>query len=38
VVLGGADVTRSDIILPSDDMPMDEVAGIMKAPEPVAAS
>jgi phage shock protein A len=38
VLLGGADVTRSDIILPSDDMPMDEVAGIMKAPEPVAAS
>ena len=29
VVLGGADVTKSDIILPSDDMPLDEVAGIL---------
>jgi len=29
VVLGGADVIKSDIILPSDDMPMDEVTGIL---------
>jgi phage shock protein A len=30
VVLGSSDVTRSDIILPSDDMPMDEVTGILE--------
>jgi len=29
VILGGGDVTKSDIILPSDDMPLDEVAGIL---------
>ncbi|HYA00749.1 MAG TPA: PspA/IM30 family protein [Candidatus Binatia bacterium] len=29
VTLGSAEVTRSDIILPSDDMPLDEVTGIM---------
>ena len=29
VVLGSSDVLSSDIILPSDDMPLDEVAGIM---------
>ena len=29
VVLGSADVTKSDIILPSDDMPLDEVTGIL---------
>ncbi|MGO8687147.1 MAG: PspA/IM30 family protein [Candidatus Dormibacteria bacterium] len=29
VVLGGGDVAKSDIILPSDDMSLDEVAGIL---------
>jgi hypothetical protein len=29
VVLGTADVTKSDIILPSDDMPLEEVTGIL---------
>lgn len=29
VVLGSADVTRSDIILPSDDMPLSEVTGML---------
>ena len=30
VVLGGGDVTRSDIILPSDDMALDEVTGMLQ--------
>jgi phage shock protein A len=29
VALGNADVTRSDIILPSDDMPLSEVTGML---------
>ncbi len=29
VVLGNSDVTRSDIILPSDDMPLSEVTGML---------
>jgi hypothetical protein len=37
VVLGGADVTKSDIILPSDDMPLDEVAGILHPADGAAA-
>ena len=37
VVLGGADVTKSAIILPSDDMPLDEVAGILHPADGSAA-
>jgi hypothetical protein len=37
VVLGGADVTKSDIILPSDDMPLNEVAGILHPADGAAA-
>jgi phage shock protein A len=37
VVLGGADVTKSNIILPSDDMPLDEVAGILHPADSSAA-
>jgi phage shock protein A len=38
VVLGGADVTKSAIILPSDDMPLDEVAGILHPADGSAAA
>jgi phage shock protein A len=37
VVLGGADVTKSAIILPSEDMPLDEVAGILHPADGSAA-
>ncbi|MGA8015733.1 MAG: PspA/IM30 family protein [Candidatus Dormiibacterota bacterium] len=30
VVLGNSDITSSDIILPSDDIPLDEVTGILE--------